>query len=152
VARLLSAVAAGRESDVIVLVSDVNADAWGKLLRGADGVLGSSRHERFGRVGVETMAVGGVACTGTSGEEYARAGENGLVFAGEAPGEFIVQGDAVFARANRVEAMRRFGPRTARRYTWERVREGHLLPRAGAFDGLASDAVRVAYHSYTTGS
>jgi glycosyltransferase involved in cell wall biosynthesis len=144
VAGLLSAVAAGRESDVVVLESHVDADARGVLLRGADVVLANSRHEPFGLVGLETMAVGGIACTGTSGEEYARAGENALVIAREDPGEFIAQFEAVFARANRVEAMRRSGLRTAREYTWQRVLDRHLLPCIGAFDGLARDALRVA--------
>jgi glycosyltransferase involved in cell wall biosynthesis len=144
VAGLLSAVAAGRESDVVVLESHVNADARSVLLRGADVVLANSRHEPFGLVGLETMAVGGIACTGTSGEEYARAGENALVIAREDPGEFIAQFDAVFARPNRVEALRRSGLRTARQYTWQRVLERHLLPCIGAFGGIALDALRVA--------
>jgi glycosyltransferase involved in cell wall biosynthesis len=143
VAGLLSAVAAGRESDVVVLESHVDADARGVLLRGADVVLANSRREPFGLVGLETMAVGGIACTGTSGEEYARAGENALVIARDDPSEFIAQFDAVFARANRVEAMRRSGLRTARQYTWQRVLERRLLPCIGALDGLALDALRV---------
>ncbi len=144
VAGLLSAVAAGRESDVIVLESHVNADARGVLLRGANVVLANSRHEPFGLVGLETMAVGGIACTGASGEEYARAGENALVIALEDPGEFMAQFDAVFARPNRVEALRRSGLRTARQYTWQRVLERHLLPCIGAFGGVALDALRLA--------
>jgi glycosyltransferase involved in cell wall biosynthesis len=144
VAGLLSAVAAGSESDVVVLESHVDPDARGVLLRGADVVLANSRHEPFGLVGLETMAVGGIACTGTSGEEYARPGENALVIAREDPGEFIGQFEAVFAHANRVEAMRRSGLRTAREYTWQRVLDRHLLPCIGAFDGLARDALRVA--------
>jgi glycosyltransferase involved in cell wall biosynthesis len=141
VAGLLSAVAAGREGDVVVLESHVNAEARGVLLRGADVVLANSRHEPFGLVGLETMAVGGIACTGTSGEEYARAGENALVIARGDPGEFIAQFDAVFAHANRVEAMRRSGLRTARQYTWERVLERHLLPCVGVRRARRSAAI-----------
>jgi hypothetical protein len=90
------------------------------------------------------------ASTRTSGSSAIRrsressAGENALVIAREDPGEFIAQFDAVFARAKRVEAMRRSGLRTARQYTWQRVLERHLLPCIGAFDGLARDALRVA--------
>ena len=144
VAGLLSAVAAGRESDVVVLESHVDADARGVLFRGADVVLANSHHEPFGLVGLETMAVGGIACTGTSGEEYARAGENALVITREDPGQFIAQFDSVFARAKRVEAMRRSGLRTAREYTWQRVLERHLLPCIGAVNGFARPALRVA--------
>ena len=60
------------------------------------------------------------------------------------PGQFIAQFDSVFARASRVEAMRRCGLRTAREYAWQRVLERHLLPCIGAFDGFAHDALRVA--------
>jgi glycosyltransferase involved in cell wall biosynthesis len=124
--------------------SHVDCDARGVLLRGADVVLANSRHAPFGLVGIETMAVGGIACTGTSGEDYARAGENALVIAREDPGEFSAQFEAVFACADHVEAMRRCGLRTARQYTWPRVLERHLLPCIGAFDALALNALRVA--------
>jgi glycosyltransferase involved in cell wall biosynthesis len=141
VAGLLAAVAAGRESDVVLLESHVGADARGVLLRSADVVLANSRHEPFGLVGLETMAVGGIACTGSSGEEYARAGENALVIAREDPGEFIAQFEAVFARANRVEAMRRSAMRTARQYKWQRILERYLLPCLGALSGLGPGAL-----------
>jgi glycosyltransferase involved in cell wall biosynthesis len=145
-AGLLAAVAASRESDIMVLESLVNAEARAMLLRAADVVLANSRHEPFGLVGLETMAVGGIACTGATGEEYARAGENALVVASEHPGEFIAQFDALFARAGRVEAMRRAGLRAARRYAWERVIERQLLPCVGRLDGarIELDASRVA--------
>jgi glycosyltransferase involved in cell wall biosynthesis len=145
-AGLLGAVGAGRESDVVVLESNVDAEARRVLLRGADVVLANSRHEPFGLVGLETMAVGGIACTGGTGEEYARAGKNALVVPDEDPGEFIAQFDALFARAGRVEAMRRAALRTARDYTWERVIGEHLLPSVGRLGGeeIALDEPRVA--------
>jgi hypothetical protein len=40
----------------------------------ADAVFANSGHEPFGLVGLETMAAGGVACTGCSGEDYAIPG------------------------------------------------------------------------------
>ena len=144
VAGLLSAVAAGLNSDIVVLESHVDADARGVLLRGADVVLANSRHEPFGLVGLETMAAGGIACTGTSGEEYARAGENALVITRDDPGQFIAQFDTIFARANRVEAMRRSGMRTARQYTWQRVLDRYLLPCVATLAGLPLDGLRVA--------
>jgi glycosyltransferase involved in cell wall biosynthesis len=128
VAGLLGAVAAGRDSDVVVLESHVAAEARAVLLRGADVVLANSRHEPFGLVGLETMALGGIACTGATGEEYARAGENALVLGSEDPGEFIAQFDSLVAQERRVAAMRRAGLRTARGYAWWRVIDRHLLP------------------------
>jgi glycosyltransferase involved in cell wall biosynthesis len=127
-AGLLDAVTAGRESDIVVIESHVDAEGRGVLLRGSDVVLANSRHEPFGLVGLETMAIGGIACTGGTGEEYARAGENALVVASEDPGEFVAQFDALFAHERRVAAMRRAGFKTAREYTWQRVIDAHLLP------------------------
>jgi glycosyltransferase involved in cell wall biosynthesis len=142
VAGLLGAVAAGRESDIVVLESHVDAEARSVLLRGADVVLANSRHEPFGLVGLETMALGGIACTGATGEEYARAGENALVMTGENPDEFIAQFDRLIARAGRVEEMRRAAQCTARGHTWPRVIGTHLLPFVGRFGGFALDAPR----------
>ena len=137
---LLDAVAVGGESDIVVLESHVNAEARSVLLRGADVVLANSQHEPFGLVGLETMALGGIACTGATGEEYARAGENALVIPSEKPGEFIAQFDALFAHADRVEAMRRAAQQTARERTWPRVIGSHLLPFVGRFGGFALEA------------
>ncbi|HVP30815.1 MAG TPA: hypothetical protein VMW35_16795 [Myxococcota bacterium] len=49
---------------------------------------------------------------------HARAGDNALVIPSEKPGEFIAQFDALFAHADRVEAMRRAAQQTARERTW----------------------------------
>jgi len=130
-AGLLAAVARGSESDVVLLESPVDREARSLLFRGADLVLANSRHEPFGLVGLETMAVGGIACTGATGEEYASTGENALVVARDDPGEFLAKFDALFARADRIEAMRRAAVRTARKYTWRRVIDAYLSPRLG---------------------
>jgi len=48
-------------------------------LRGSLVVLADSVHEPFGLVGLEAMAVRGLACTGGTGEDYAEPGRNALV-------------------------------------------------------------------------
>jgi hypothetical protein len=45
----------------------------------ADGVLANSGREPFGLVGLETMAAGGTAFTGNTGEEYAQHMDNAVV-------------------------------------------------------------------------
>jgi glycosyltransferase involved in cell wall biosynthesis len=40
------------------------------LFHSAAAVLANSHHEPFGLVGLETMAAGGVACIGYTGEDY----------------------------------------------------------------------------------
>ena len=76
---LLAALRDTGDADVVDLRSHVDAGARRLLFRGADAVLANSRHEPFGLVGLETMAAGGLACTGATGEDYAVPGQNALV-------------------------------------------------------------------------
>jgi glycosyltransferase involved in cell wall biosynthesis len=131
-AGLLGALASSERADVIVLESHVDADARRLLLSGSDVVLANSRHEPFGLVGLETMAVGGIACTGSTGEDYARAGENALRVSSEDPREFLEQFERLRASPGLRQAMRRAARRTADQYTWPRVIEQHLLPQLAA--------------------
>ncbi len=64
---LLHAVDDVRDADVVNLRSFVEPESRRVLFRGADSVLANSGHEPFGLVGLEAMAVGGIACTGCSG-------------------------------------------------------------------------------------
>jgi hypothetical protein len=59
------------------------------LFRGVAAVLANSGREPFGLVGLETMAVGGTACTGCTGEDYAVSGHNALVLETTDPHEFV---------------------------------------------------------------
>jgi glycosyltransferase involved in cell wall biosynthesis len=127
-AGLLGALGDHETADVVLLESHVDADARRLLLSGADVVLANSRHEPFGLVGLETMAVGGIACTGTTGEDYARAGENALRVRSEDPREFIEQFDRLGATPGLRQAMRRAARRTADQYSWKRVIQAQLLP------------------------
>jgi glycosyltransferase involved in cell wall biosynthesis len=126
---LLDALDATCSADVVVLRSHLDPAARGVLFRGADAVLANSGHEPFGLVGLEAMAVGGLACTGASGEDYAIDGENALVLQRNDPEEF----GALFARLRRTprfdEELRSAGALTARTYAWPRVVDRALLPR-----------------------
>lgn len=126
---LLDALHGTQSADVVILRSHLNPAARGVLFRGADAVLANSGHEPFGLVGLETMAVGGLACTGASGEDYAVDGENALVLQRNDPEEF----SALFARVRRApsldEELRSSGVLTARTYAWSRIVERALLPR-----------------------
>jgi glycosyltransferase involved in cell wall biosynthesis len=66
------------DADVISLRNPVDGSARRLLFRAASAVLANSGREPFGLVGLEAMAVGGIACTGCSGEDYA-FGRNALV-------------------------------------------------------------------------
>ena len=67
------------DTDIVSLRSQLAPDPCRVLFRGADAVLANSGHEPFGLVGLETMAAGGLACTGSTGEDYAVPGWNALV-------------------------------------------------------------------------
>jgi glycosyltransferase involved in cell wall biosynthesis len=126
---LLDTLSSSESADIIVLRSHLEPASRGVLFRGADAVLANSGHEPFGLVGLEAMAVGGLACTGASGEDYAVDGQNALVLQTNDPGEFI----ELFSRLRRdpdtERKLRRHGMRTARHYAWPRVVERALMPR-----------------------
>ncbi len=126
---LLDALSAINGADVVLLRSHLNPAARGVLLRGADAVLANSGHEPFGLVGLETMAVGGLACTGASGEDYAIDGENALVLQRNDPEEFSALFSRLRQRPGLDEELRSSGVQTARSYAWPRVIERALLPR-----------------------
>jgi glycosyltransferase involved in cell wall biosynthesis len=125
---LLRVLEGANGSDVISLRSPLDADARRLLFRGAAGVLANSGHEPFGLVGLEAMAVGGLACTGCSGEDYAVAGRNALVMQTATPSEFV----HLFRRLRRnpaeEAALRRAGRQTAEQFAWPEVVRRNLLP------------------------
>jgi glycosyltransferase involved in cell wall biosynthesis len=115
--------------DVVSVKTPVDPEARRVLFRGADAVLANSSHEPFGLVGLETMAVGGIACTGCSGEDYAIPGRNALVLQTDDPREFLGLYRQLRESPNEVSAMRRAGMATARQYAWTEVIRRNLLPR-----------------------
>jgi hypothetical protein len=99
------------------------------LLRASDAVLAHSRHEPFGLVGLETMAVGGSACTGCSGEDSAVPGRNALVLETADPDEFLGLCGELRANPALAQAIRRAGRLTAQHYRWREIVARILLPR-----------------------
>lgn len=59
------------------------------LYAACDAVLANSGHEPFGLVGLEVMAAGGLAVTGSTGEDYAEAYRNALVLETDDPIEIV---------------------------------------------------------------
>jgi glycosyltransferase involved in cell wall biosynthesis len=92
-------------------------------------VLANSVHEPFGLVGLEAMAVGGIAVTGCTGEDYAVPGHNALVLQTGDPEEFL----KLYAPLHRSErdrtALRKAGRATAKHYSWPAVIKTNLVPR-----------------------
>ncbi len=129
VSGLLEALQSIGGADVVNLRSHVDPEARRVLFRGMHAVLANSEHEPFGLVGLETMAAGGIACTGCSGEEYAIAGQNALVLETADPQELVGQLGTVRGSPAIAMALRRSGRLTARRYAWPEIAERVLLPK-----------------------
>lgn len=126
---VLSALAAGRDADVLVLDRPVDARARRLLLRASTAVLAQSGHEPFGLVGLETMAAGGIAVTGCTGEDYASHGHDALVAQTAHADEHAALVEKAALDGELARSLRRAGPQTARRYAWSRIVERVLLPR-----------------------
>jgi glycosyltransferase involved in cell wall biosynthesis len=114
--------------DVLNLRSHVDPDSRRVLFRASDVVLANSSHEPFGLVGLEAMAVGAIACTGCTGEDYAVPGHNAVVLQTSKPGEFLSQFNGVWRDPSAAARMRRAGKSTARHYAWDEVIDHHLQP------------------------
>jgi glycosyltransferase involved in cell wall biosynthesis len=117
------------DADVVDLRSYVDPQARRTLFRAAGAVLANSGHEPFGLVGLETMAAGGIACTGCSGEDYAMPGQNALVLETGDPQEFVGLFRRLCSNPDDARSLRRAGRSTARRYAWSEVVQRVLLPR-----------------------
>jgi glycosyltransferase involved in cell wall biosynthesis len=115
--------------DVVCLRSHLKPSARRVLYRGADAVLANSGHEPFGLVGLETMAVGGLACTGGTGEDYVIPGWNALVLQSTDPKEFVNLYEPLRAKPSDLRAVRRHAKYTASQNTWQAVIQRNLLPR-----------------------
>jgi glycosyltransferase involved in cell wall biosynthesis len=119
--------------DIVSMRSPLNRDSLRVLFHASAAVLANSGHEPFGLVGLETMAVAGVACTGCSGEDYAVPGYNALVLETADPQEFIRLFRELRASPVRERALRRAGRVTAKQYVWPQIIQRILLPRLRLF-------------------
>ena len=99
------------------------------MFRGADAILANSGHEPFGLVGLETMAMGGLACTGDTGEHYVVPGWNALVLQSGDPAAFVRLFQNLQSDTSRLQAMRRRARMTAKQNTWEAILHRNLVPR-----------------------
>jgi glycosyltransferase involved in cell wall biosynthesis len=128
-AALLEALQSVKEADVVCLRFPLDAETLRALYRSSDVVLANSRFEPFGLVGLEAMAVGAVACTGLSGEDYAVPGRNALVIQTEDPRELHGLLERLRAHPEEEEQLRKAGRATARQYAWTEIVRRVLLPR-----------------------
>jgi glycosyltransferase involved in cell wall biosynthesis len=115
------------EADVINFTSFVTDPIVMLIYAACDAVLANSGHEPFGLVGLEVMAAGGLAVTGSTGEDYAEAYRNALVLETSDPVELVTGLGLLKERPKLAASMRRRGRATARTYVWEKVIDELLL-------------------------
>jgi glycosyltransferase involved in cell wall biosynthesis len=92
-----------------------------------DAVLANSGREPFGLVGLEVMAAGGIAVTGSTGEDYAEPYRNAVVLETDDPLEIVTELAVLKSRPALAARMRKRGRVTARDYLWEKVIDQLLL-------------------------
>lgn len=126
---LLQALDGVDEADLVHLRTPLDPVSCRVLFRGAAAVLANSGREPFGLVGLETMAAGGVACTGCTGEDYVVPGQNALVLETTDPWEFVDLFRELRANPAQERALRRAGRATAEQYAWPHIVQRLLLPR-----------------------
>ena len=88
---------------------------------GADAVLANSGHEPFGLVGLEVMAAGGIAFTGSTGEDYVTSFENAVALETEDPDEIVGYLTHLARDPQDRQKIRRSGHRTACQFIWDEV-------------------------------
>jgi len=115
----LEALQEAPDSDIVDIKYHMPLSSLKVIYRASDGVLANSGHEPFGIVGLEAMAAGGVAFTGSTGEDYAIPFINAFVLETANPMEIV--GYATYLREypNEGIRMREAARRTARYFTWE---------------------------------
>lgn len=131
-AALLAAAGEAHDADVLMLTTPLDRDASQLLFAASSAVLANSGHEPFGLVGLETMAAGGVACVGGTGEDYVVAGWNALVLQTTEPREFVTQFRRLATQPGEERALRRHALATAARFAWREIVPRSILPRMAA--------------------
>jgi glycosyltransferase involved in cell wall biosynthesis/ribosome-associated translation inhibitor RaiA len=121
--------------DIVNLCSPIDPESRRVLFHSSAAVLANSEHEPFGLVGLETMAAGGLACLGTTGEDYAIPGHNALVLETNDPEEFLELFGMLLADHTLDRALRQAGRTTAQHYRWPKIMQRILLPRLGLVAG-----------------
>jgi hypothetical protein len=111
------------QADVIDIKFHLPQDFLRIVYRASDAVLANSGHEPFGIVGLETMAAGGIAFTGGTGEDYAIPYHNAFVLETSDPRE--IEGYLMYLRECPDEGtrIRSEAQRTAAYFTWEAAAE-----------------------------
>jgi glycosyltransferase involved in cell wall biosynthesis len=110
-------------AEVLNLKFHCTQDFLRLIYHASDAVLANSGREPFGLVGLEAMAAGGVAFTGSTGEDYAISFDNSIVLDTSDPEE--IESYVVYLHNHREEEerIRKAARHTAGSFTWEQIAE-----------------------------
>ena len=125
---LMEAIAPVLDDDVILLDSFLSLEQRRVLFHSAGAVLANSSMEPFGLVGLETMAVGGIAFVGSTGEDYATPGHDAVCIETSDPDEIVHEILHLNDTRPETRRLRERARRSAKRYSWPNVLKGRLLP------------------------
>ena len=125
---LIQAIRPSIEADVIILESYLSEPQRRALFYAGDAVLANSGIEPFGLVGLETMAVGGIAFIGSTGEDYATNGYDTISLQTNDPREIVHHLKLIKSSPGYGKKLRLNARNSAKRYTWEAIIDRLLLP------------------------
>jgi glycosyltransferase involved in cell wall biosynthesis len=143
---LMEAMAPAISGDVVLLEGFLSLEQRRLLFHTADVVLANSSMEPFGLVGLETMAVGGVAFVGSTGEDYATAGHDAICIETSDPNEIVHEVIHLHEAKAETRHIRERARRSARRYSWPSVLKARLLPLLRRSGATRRPAVRRVAH------
>jgi glycosyltransferase involved in cell wall biosynthesis len=128
VACLVEAIRPALNADVINLQGYLSQVQRKALFHAADVVLANSGVEPFGLVGLETMAVGGVAFVGCTGEDYVIPGYDAFAIQSDDPQEIVHHVLRLQRYRAKALQVRQDARHSAQHYTWPTVIRRVLLP------------------------
>jgi glycosyltransferase involved in cell wall biosynthesis len=115
--------AASPEADLLNIKFYCPQDFLRTVYHASDAVLANSGREPFGLVGLETMAAGGIAFTGSTGEDYAVPFHNAIVLETSNSQEIVSYVTYLHRHPEEGERIREAARHTASLFTWEQVIE-----------------------------
>lgn len=123
----VDALAALPKADIYNVQNFMGDDLISLFYAGADAVLANSGHEPFGLVGLEVMAVGGLAFVGSTGEDYAVPYLNSVVLDSDDPMEITVALEYLRRHPEVASRIRGEARQTARSFRWGTIIEDTIL-------------------------
>jgi glycosyltransferase involved in cell wall biosynthesis len=136
----LKAIGDAGEADLVNIRCHCSPDLLRLIYHASNAVLANSGHEPFGLVGLETMAAGGVAFTGGTGEDYAVHFHNSVILETADPKEIETYVAYLAEHPDEEHLIRQAARLTAKRFTWEEVAKD--LIRKLAYQATAQDLLK----------